>query len=528
MIHSFDQLFGEIEYSIRKFSGIRNFTGLYSAQKRALMKVLLKVKESETVTGILQMPTGSGKTLLVAALMLAVYRDELLKSKLLKRFGLERGVILLFLTPRSVLRQQTYDRVKKIVEGSLHIPVNILEPMGGDRLGYISQLRSATGVVITTPQMIGSILRRRKERRMLFEQVFSPCIIVLDEAHVYYVGEKMKRLIDYLKRRSKAKLVLGLTATPTCESIKLLGDIVFRYSSLEAMAEGVLIPRLRVVRYSTLIEDLKPECASDERDGWKFAVYERAERYAEKIVEEAVELGKTAGRLPKLLIVSVNTTEADLISRYLHEHIERCGLPFTVFKAHYREPDARGLIEEFKHSADPAILITVNMADIGFDDPDLDMLVIARPLRSPVAYVQVRGRVLRRPISEDSVKKKLGYAVIIDLTGEAVKHEKREVIERVEGGIYGEEEFRNAERELRGEGEVVKAHAKIQVSSRSEFIVSPTVDAEISFNPDDTVSITFYVNRREKLRIAGIRLSSDLKDNLVSQARSHGLIINVA
>jgi len=477
------------------------------------------------------MPTGSGKTLLTATLLVALC----LKDPSLKQVNKE-DVIVLFLAPRDVLRQQAYEAVKSIIEGVLKIHVKKLEPVGmPSRDKYWELLRQVRGVVITTPQLLNSIYKRwlhEKELIHLWKKLSSARIIVFDEVHTYYVGKKMKELITYLKKRSRAKLVLGLTATPTKESKELLGDLLYSYSSFDAMDEGVLIPRLKVIRYNTYVKGLKLEQVSrdlhNDRDEWKFAIYERAEEYANKIIEEAKRLEESAKRLPKILVVSVNTTEADLISEHLRTYAEKYCLSFILLKAHYKEAEPKSTIEMFKRLEDPAVLVTVNMADIGFDDPNLDMLVIARPFRSPVSYVQVRGRVLRKPKSKYSVKKILGYATIVDLVGEATKHEKRDVIEAVEKGVYGERDFKNAGRELRGEGEVNKVHAEtVQVIGRKEFIIPSPIrhptHVKLSFNSYDILNATFYVREKEDLRIR-INTSNDLRE-IVRKIFKHGLYL---
>jgi superfamily II DNA or RNA helicase len=94
-----------------------------------------------------------------------------------------------------------------------------------------------------------------------------------------------------------------------------------------------------------------------------------------------------------------------------------------VRTAHYREEDPIDVIRWFRDT-DRGILITVNMADIGFDVPDLEVLVLARRFTSPVAYTQVRGRVLRKPPNtEAGVRKAANGAVLVDLAGSSLEHE---------------------------------------------------------------------------------------------------------
>jgi hypothetical protein len=74
------------------------------------------------------------------------------------------------------------------------------------------------------------------------------------------------------------------------------------------------------------------------------------------------------------------------------------------------------------------------MAKLGFDDPDLDALVIARPVRSTTAYVQMRGRVLRYPRSKDRPKLRRG-ALVLHLAAKDIMEAENEVIKVESGGL---------------------------------------------------------------------------------------------
>ena len=76
----------------------------YDCQRRALEEVLKRAIEGGYVEGIIQMPTGTGKTLLAAAIIKALIIESLIKN----------GYIL-FLAPRSVLREQAFSTFKKLL-----------------------------------------------------------------------------------------------------------------------------------------------------------------------------------------------------------------------------------------------------------------------------------------------------------------------------------------------------------------------------------------------------------------------------
>ena len=134
-------------------------------------------------------------------------------------------------------------------------------------------------------------------------------------------------------------------------------------------------------------------------------------------------------RIPKALIITVNTLEARELANTLKEEIAKRKLEVWVGLAHYKAGKSRRIIREFKQKKSAAILVAVNMFDIGFDDPELEVLFIARPIRNPVTYTQIRGRVIRRPRNKYNFKEQLGFAIIVDLTGQAIHEDKVYMIE---------------------------------------------------------------------------------------------------
>lgn len=67
----------------------------------------------------------------------------------------------------------------------------------------------------------------------------------------------------------------------------------------------------------------------------------------------------------------------------------------SIVHSKIKESEQMKILQEFQ-DADTGTLINVNMLTTGFDDPTIDLLIIARPIRSIVTYMQVVGRALRK------------------------------------------------------------------------------------------------------------------------------------
>jgi superfamily II DNA or RNA helicase len=303
-----------------------------------------------------------------------------------------------------------------------------------------------------------------------------------------YWGTKTSEIISEAFLKDEGRIVLAFTATPTKELINSLGSPVYNYHSLEAMKQGVLTNNLKIHVYDTIINT--HELNRDDFN--RLAIDDRAQKYAEEIMKILEEEARGSGyslqdRIPKTLVVAANIPEAEMICEKLRKSINELGKHSKLEKDDFRKThfincahskmrpfdgDAKKIIDKFKKS-DGGILVTVNMADMGFDDRNLEVLVIARRIRTPVAYVQIRGRVLRKCSTDDrrNIKRLKGYGVLVDLAKSAEEHEKKEVIERVEKGEFSSQ---NVHADLAGifEKEGVKeVEASVEVKPIKTFTV---------------------------------------------------------
>ncbi|MEM2188026.1 MAG: DEAD/DEAH box helicase family protein [Nitrososphaerota archaeon] len=460
---------------------------MYDRQREALRKLLENIVLKKNFRMVFQMPTGAGKTVVVAGLIMALYHKVFLKKK----------DIVLYLTPRIILKRQVEERFDEIFQifkdpykGG---PFRIERPKN-DILGFLKfyfgkwgEVEDRILILIITPNALHKFIEEYRDKIQEFSNMKRVRLILMDEVHRVYFGPNISRSIERLldELAPKDSCVIGLSATPIRQAIERIGSIVYSLSSKQAMMEGILAKKLRI--YSTNTRTKLLERIG--KDEWSVAVVERAEKYCDEILNKLSEELKDLypespnpllKRIPKTLIVAANITEAYEIANNLRRRISELRPPTKVRVeelvrvAHYKIPEADEEINRFREQ-DQGILVTVNMADIGFDDENLEVLVIARPIRTPIAYVQIRGRVLRRPKNTSDNIKALKYAVIIDLT-RAAQHE--ESVEKVELGEFGVEDFEELERDLKGEGEVEKVRGEVAIDPEYKIIEVPPISLD--------------------------------------------------
>lgn len=456
---------------------------LYSIQEEALERLIEETEKRNHL--VFQLPTGGGKTRVAAAYLWSLFFLGKIKN----------GDKILFLTPRVVIKQQV---VKKEFNQLLREPFKVKEfSTGKCKFDALSEelhnelniQGSSILLMVITPQLLSKHYHKFGERDYRNVKV-----VLLDEGHYMYWGQQIGKAVFSLLK-DKERIVLAFTATPTKELIKSLGPLVYYYHSLNAMKDGILTSDLKVRIYNTMITDRDVKIGTYNFN--RVYISNRAQKYVEEIIrileEEAHELGHSLQeRIPKTLIIAANVSEAneiyDELFKFIKELDQNTRMEKDEFRkthfcgcAHYALPlnygDPRKNIEEFKKSSG-GVLVTVNMADMGFDDKNLEVLVIARKIETPTAYVQIRGRVLRKCDSNVStnIKRQKGYAVLVDLAGSARNHENREKIEQVERGEYS---LKGVYADLRGPEEgrgIRKVEADVEIKLFKTFKVREEIE----------------------------------------------------
>jgi len=464
------------------------------AQQKAFDEIMQKIEEGER-RGIISLPTGAGKTLLAACILRKILLDRYLVK------GRETHVLVL--APRKVIREQlasgsrdlckvfrdipkkTLIEIVEIAKGVEDYPVFFLDTEReyevrrfnslSEALEHFLQKEEPTYILVATPQLVKEACEHREAIREIIRKVK---IVILDEVHHTYNGPKMSALFREVLR--EADYIIGLSATPTRESVENVGKVWVTYSVDEAMEKGILVRGVKFYVYDTehekLPKNIHRRWSRDEGYIWRnCAIEERAKKYAKMIVKTLKDEAKKCGQEDRILRTAVacpNIREADLLFEELQELLDED----LVFRIHYEREKKYGekpeeVLEKFRKKQE-GILVSVNMIDIGFDDKDLEALVIARLIRNPISYVQLRGRVLRAPSdgSKDwNIKHKLGYALIIDFANNYDRHE-----DKVEKVMKGEFEAGGFEKDLRGHiGKVEDVDAKVKVKQVGIFIKGP-------------------------------------------------------
>jgi type I restriction enzyme R subunit len=424
-------------------------------QRVAVSQVLGAVQDGRRRM-YLQMATGTGKTITAAGVI-----AKLCSLGLIRR--------ALFLVDRDALASQTVKKFKRHLGD--HFNIGRAEGKPSDK---------HRDVLVTTVQHLAA-----RDKFLDYQQDHFQ-LVILDECHRSYFGDWH----DVLEHFSEGgAILLGLTATPADkESIntdRYFTDAgqyrgpIYRYTIRQGetnpeVSEWERLASCVHFKFHTNVDlegvhdmgfDFEPE-----QLGRAVDVPQRNSLIAEKYFGDI--LGK---REPvKTMVFAASIQHARHLRYALIEEYNRLNkLPPNdaaaekfIVAVHNEMGNSRDMIEDFQQVMEeaersevirqahkdpdmkprPIILIGVGMLDTGIDAPDVEVLLMARPTKSKILYVQMKGRGTRK--CKETGKSFYKLVDFVDITrlepvvtnetqgieDELVEQEEQEVINRERNG----------------------------------------------------------------------------------------------
>ncbi|MEW5826374.1 MAG: type I restriction-modification enzyme R subunit C-terminal domain-containing protein [Candidatus Bipolaricaulota bacterium] len=246
-------------------------------------------------------------------------------------------------------------------------------------------------------------------------------LVIADECHRGYTTAELsvwKKTLDHFDA-----VKIGLTATPAAHTKAYFKDVVYRYEYDRAIREGYLVDydavgiRSDVRMNGVFLKPGEQLAVVDTRSGAEtMDELEDERQFASEDIERAItspdsnrkiieELKKYAdeheqryGRQPKCLVFAAN--DLPHIS-HADQLVEICRTVFGRGESFVQKITGRvdrplKRIREFRNRPNPGIAVTVDMLSTGVDVPDLEFLVLLRPIRSRILFEQILGRGTRK------------------------------------------------------------------------------------------------------------------------------------
>ena len=314
--------------------------------------------------------------------------------------------------------------------------------------------------------------------------------VIIDEAH-HATSPTYRRVIGHFR----PKFVLGLTATPDRadgqSALDVFRECAHRLTLREAVERGELVP-IRCVRVKTNVDLSR--------------VRFNQVQYNRKDIEESV-IVPTRDRLivntylehvpnRKAVAFCVNVRHGEAVA----ELFRREGVPARSVSGRMPRAEREKYLNEFQNGT-LRVLCACDILNEGWDCPDVEVLLMARPTLSKVIYMQQLGRGTRKAPGKESL-------IVFDFVDNATRYNNALSLHRV----VGTSQYRRGGFVLASPEQIAGEDAAIQSGER------PTTILDIGLWAKDYEEIDIF-NWQEA--VAGMISVSELEVDL---ATAEGLI----
>ena len=301
---------------------------------------------------MVQMPTGTGKTMVLA---------ELVKRLMMK----DEGIRILIVAHRRELIEQIKATVKR---------------MGLNADNQLSVINNQTIIV----ESIQTISRR------IATIEFAPSLVVIDEAH-HALAKTYKMMWDAWPDAR----FLGLTATPcrlNGKGFTDLFDVLVQSWDIPTFIKEKWLATYDFVsikadsRTQQLISSLKKRGADGDYQVKEMDAMLNKRPSIERLYNCVTEFARNR----KGFVYAINIDHA----RSIAEHYQSKGVNAVAIDSHTPVKERERIISSFR-SGELQVLVNVDIFSEGFDCPDVEFIQLARPTLSLAKYLQMVGRGLR-------------------------------------------------------------------------------------------------------------------------------------
>lgn len=354
---------------------------MYDFQMNAVTALSKELISEDKRSGMLVMPTGSGKTRTAAYFLL--------------KHMVSNGYQVVWLTHRYMLIDQTAEAFY-----NMSPLVKVEAPdFENFRLTCVSGMHSSSHALSKKDNvMILSIQSVCRNIDYLKAALAKKVIIVVDEAH-HTTARSYQNVITAIRKKRKDAKLLGLTATPvrfTESGTALLNGIyeriIYNISLSDLIAKGVLA---RPISYRIKTNESFEPIISIDESKYITKYGELPESLVTKIAQSSSRNQLIADtymndreKYGKTLIFAMNIPHCITLCETLRKRGVRCDYIFSG-----RENNA-AVIRAFKNGL-LDVLINVNIMTEGSDVPDINTVFLTRPTQSEGLLLQMIGRGMR-------------------------------------------------------------------------------------------------------------------------------------
>lgn len=211
-------------------------------------------------------------------------------------------------------------------------------------------------------------------------------LLIIDEAH-HAASSSYRRIIDHYRQNPNLK-VLGVTATPDRTDELALGEIfesvAFDYEIIDAIHGGYLVP---IDQQFVTVSDLdfsRVRTIAGDLNGADLAALMEQEKNMQEVAAASIQIIGDK----RTIVFTASVKQAETLSNIFNRH--RAGMAGWVCGKTNKEA-RRTLLEEFK-AGKIQVVVNCGVLTEGYDNPSVEIIVMARPTKSRSLYSQMVGR----------------------------------------------------------------------------------------------------------------------------------------
>lgn len=451
---------------------------------------VFKEWEEKTST-LVVLPTGTGKTILFASII--------------KQVQPKRAMVI---AHREELIFQAREKIERFA--GVDCEIEMAEMAAATNLFQREQ------VVVSTvqTQCSGNGEWSRMKR-------FNPSdfgLLIIDEAH-HATADTYKRLINHYRQNPKLK-VLGVTATPDRADEEALGQIfdsvAYDYEILDAINDGYLVPIQQQIVHIDGLDFSAVRTTAGDLNGADLSALMEAEQNMQGVAGASIEI---IGQR-RTIVFTASVKQAEMLSEIFNRHRANssewiCGMT--------PKEKRRQVLAEFSEGK-KQIVVNCGCLTEGYDNPGVEVIIMARPTKSRSLYAQMCGR-STRPLpgvidgmeSNDAFERRAAIfdsakpsCLIVDFVGNSGRH-KLMTSADILGGKVSEEAIARAVEKATEEGKPVDMSGLLQESeeellrqreerrlaeeARKARVIAKVRYTTHSVSPFDVFQITPQANR---------------------------------
>ncbi|WP_276132311.1 DEAD/DEAH box helicase [Polluticoccus soli] len=390
--HTTDSRTAVEEISVRYGESMKIVPYLHPYQKKVKDEAMTRLIQRTEKSFFIQMPTGSGKTFMA----LECFVDLLRRPQLYDGKNITNNKFLVWLVDRNELAEQAFQSFVKLWK------------LRGDRTVKAYRLfkdfepdfsSTEGGVVFAGFDKLYAILKNQKHAayKSVLNLIANTELLTIDEAH-HSLAETYYQCISKFRETPLIKL-LGLSATPGTNDYETTKKIVELYSSDKISIRDPdwkevpsAIKYLQDLGYLAKLDTKLLETGINSKDD-----------DTERVLDDLASNSDRNEKVMEQIQIAHDNEESTIVFACTIDHVyallilcrsRNINAKFIIGEVD--QADRVDILREFREGKF-RILINLDILSTGIDLPNVNKVIIAKPISSPNLISQILGRALRGP-----------------------------------------------------------------------------------------------------------------------------------